>query len=141
MGLPSCSRVEDLAKNLRGREIGESRKMIGASHESPFIVEMLSATHGVLTAHHDRVFRTIRLPPPDEIRKLKIQAITIAEVNDNSDTAMVRNFLFLMSVAQLTLYILSHTGGARDGFNHPLSQAFSLGWGGVVILIASVISR
>ena len=58
---PSYTRVDGLAKNLRGKEIFGVRKMISTNRGSPRNVEILSITHDVLSAHRDREFRTTRL--------------------------------------------------------------------------------
>ena len=77
--IPSRSRAEDFASNLREQEAAESQKMAGANQGFPRMDGVLSVKNDFRTPHHDRDFRAIFLPL-EKIQKLKIQSIRIAEL-------------------------------------------------------------
>ena len=117
-GVPSRSRLGDFAKNLREKDVGEANKIAESSQGFPYAADVVSVTHDVSTPRHGRDFRAICLFLLDDVLKLEIQAIRIAEVNEDSTSTIVRN-LALSKVCDGSnpLYFISHRG--HMGWLHP----------------------
>ena len=112
--IPSIPRVEDLANNMREKEIAEAREMISPHQTSSGLIEIMSVTHDVLKAHRNRDFRTICLLLIDEMQKLELQSIRIVEVDEDSRSTAVRNFVISEAAGGSGhLCFISHHGRVR----------------------------
>ena len=112
--MPARTRVEDLAKNMREKEVDEAQKMVDASRGSLYEADVVSATHDVLPPHHDRDFRAICLFLLGELLDLKIQSIRIVEVSEDSTSTIVHNFAISEVYGESNpLFFVAHRGHMR----------------------------